>query len=290
MEKIVLTLSNDQQQEFDLSFKLMDNSFVPKWISCLKEAKAKGYPISEPWAMYNLNKNLNPEFVKDELNRLIKAVDSVEPLFNVQLDSVKNQDMLNKIHAIFEVNHGKLDEWKTKELFKDKPKSFRQNLSEINQFVHACETINSGTKKIRVVYFDLPKYKKFTDDDYKLFTNKRNFGSLYHLYCDVGKNLESLIVDNDDHHEDVVPNIHYSADSVIYFSENSDEDVKEIEEKIQKYKTENEYYLHSQGYDINSTQLTTGKIEIAKLDTNMSNNEILDKIAGYNKIKSLDVV
>ena len=290
MEKIVLTLSNDQQQEFDLSFKLMDNSFVPKWISCLKEAKAKGYPISEPWAMYNLNKNLNPEFVKDELNRLIKAVDSVEPLFNVQLDSVKNQDMLNKIHAIFEVNHGKLDEWKTKALFKDKPKSFRQNLSEINQFVHACETINSGTKKIRVVYFDLPKYKKFTDDDYKLFTNKRNFGSLYHLYCDVGKNLESLIVDNDDHHEDVVPNIHYSADSVIYFSENSDEDVKEIEEKIQKYKTENEYYLHSQGYDINSTQLTTGKIEIAKLDTNMSKNEILDKIAGYNIIKSLDVV
>ena len=290
MEKIVLTLSNDQQQEFDLSFNLMDNSFVPKWISCLKEAKAKGYPISEPWAMYNLNKNLNPEFVKDELNRLIKAVDSVEPLFNVQLDSVKNQDMLNKIHAIFEVNHGKLDEWKTKALFKDKPKSFRQNLSEINQFVHACETINSGTKKIRVVYFDLPKYKKFTDDDYKLFTNKRNFGSLYHLYCDVGKNLESLIVDNDDHHEDVVPNIHYSADSVIYFSENSDEDVKEIEEKIQKYKTENEYYLHSQGYDINSTQLTTGKIEIAKLDTNMSKNEILDKIAGYNIIKSLDVV
>ena len=129
-----------------------------------------------------------------------------------------------------------------------------------------------------------------TDDDYKLFTNKRNFGSLYHLYCDVGKNLESLIVDNDDHHEDVVPNIHYSADSVIYFSENSDEDVKEIEEKIQKYKTENEYYLHYQGYDINSTQLTTGKIEIAKLDTNMSNNEILDKIAGYNIIKSLDVV
>ena len=55
MEKIVLTLSNDQQQEFDLSFNLMDNSFVPKWISCLKEAKAKGYPISEPWAMYNLN-------------------------------------------------------------------------------------------------------------------------------------------------------------------------------------------------------------------------------------------
>ena len=199
MEYAILRLSdsNDHTKYFDLKFRLIENSFVPKWINCVLEAQQKQYPISEPWAMYNLNDNLNEGFVIENLNRLIKEVDDVQHLFGLEIRDIKDQDTLNKIHAVFEEHHGKLDEWKQNPLFKGKPDSFRRNLSEINQFVHACEDQN-GTPKIRVVWFDLPKYKKFTDEDYALFTNTENFGSLYHLYADVGKNIESLAEDNDD--------------------------------------------------------------------------------------------
>ena len=281
-----LSNSNDSTKYFDLNFKLLDNPFVEKWIECVMEAQKKGYPISEPWAMYNLNSSFNGNFLKDNLNRLIKEVDCVHELFGFSIGDINDQNTLNKIHAIFEDNHGKLDEWKANPLFNNKPDSFRKNLSEINQFVHACESFN-GSPKIRIVWFDLPKHKKFTDEDYSLFTNKRSFGSLYHLYCDVGKNLESLAIDNDDHHHDIVPNLHYSADCVVYFHEDNDEQVTTLEDKYSAYIIENKEYIESNGYMPDSKQLTTGRIELASLETDMTEHEIMNKIKNFDNIQSL---
>ena len=288
MKHVTLRLSDseDHTKTFDLKFKLLDNHFVAKWIERVLEAQQKQYPISEPWAMYNLNDKMNEEFIKNNLNRLMDEVNSVAELFDTKLTDIKDQITLNKIHAVFEENHGKLDEWKSNTLFKDKPDTFRKNLSEINQFVHACESFN-GTPKIRVVWFDLPKCKTFTDEDYKLFTNKRSFGSLYHLYCDVGKNLESLAIDNDDHHHDIVPNLHYSADCVVYFHEDNDEQVTTLEDKYSAYIIENKEYIESNGYMPDSKQLTTGRIELASLETDMTEHEIMNKIKNFDNIQSL---
>ena len=288
MKHVTLRLSDseDHTKTLDLKFKLLDNHFVAKWIERVLEAQQKQYPISEPWAMYNLNDKMNEEFVKNNLNRLMDEVNSVAELFDTKLTDIKDQITLNKIHAVFEENHGKLDDWKSNTLFKGKPDSFRKNLSEINQLVHACESFN-GTPKIRVVWFDLPKCKTFTDEDYKLFTNKRSFGSLYHLYCDVGKNLESLAIDNDDHHHDIVPNLHYSADCVVYFHEDNDEQVTTLEDKYSAYIIENKKYIEYNGYMPDSKQLTTGRIELARLETDMTAHEIMNKIKNFDNIQSL---
>ena len=288
MKHVTLRLSDseDHTKTFDLKFKLLDNHFVAKWIERVLEAQQKQYPISETWAIYNLNDKMNEEFVTNNLNRLMDEVNSVVQLFDTKLTDIRDQITLNKIHAVFEENHGKLDEWKSNTLFKDKPDSFRKNLSEINQLVHACESFN-GTPKIRVVWFDLPKCKTFTDEDYKLFTNKRSFGSLYHLYCDVGKNLESLAIDNDDHHHDIVPNLHYSADCVIFFHTDTDEQMKTLEDTYSTYIEDNKELIESTGYNVNSSKLTTGRIEIARLESNMTEDEVLTKIKKFDNIQSL---
>ena len=280
-----LSKKSDHGDCFDLRFKLLKNTFVPKWIDRVLEAQQNQYPISEPWAMYNLNDSMNETFIKNNLNRLMREVDSVEELFGTQIESLNDQDTLNKIHSVFEKHHGKLDEWKNNPLFKDKPDHFRKNLSEINQFVHACENSN-GPKKIRVVWFDLPKTKTFSDEDYKLFTNQRSFGSLYHLYADVGKNIESLAEDNDDHHHDVVPNLHYSADCTIVFYDLSEQQAQEKEQKQKDYIQSNQNYLKSKGYEVGDPRLTTGAIEIGKLESGFSRDEILDELKKYNHIQS----
>jgi len=287
MQYATLRLSKDKDhtQYFDLKFQLIKNNFTQKWIDCVLEAQQQQYPISETWAIYNINKDMNGDFIKQNLNRLIAEVDKIQELFGFSLDNINNKDLLNRIHAVFEKNHGQLDDWLHNPLFKNKPDSFRKNLSEINQFVHACETLN-GTPKIRVVWFDLPKHKKFTDDDYKLFTSKKNFGSLYSLYCDVGKNIESLAVDNDDHHHDMVPNIHFSADCVAFFGENSLEEVKQLEQDIDKFKKENREYITSQGYELDDLRLTPGRIELGKLQTELSKEQLLQEMKKYNNIQS----
>ena len=211
-----LSKEKDATDYFDLKYKIIDNDFTRKWVNCVLEAQQKQYNISEPWAIYNINKRLNPDFILKNLNDLIDKVDAEKFLFGFKLESIKDQDKLNKIHSIFEQHHGKLDQWKNNPMFRDTSPEFRKNLSEINQFIHACES-SQRDPKIRIVWFDLPKVHQFTNNDYGLFTNRRRFGSLYHLYSDVGKNIESLAVDNDDHHHDVVPNIHFSADCIAYF-------------------------------------------------------------------------
>ena len=61
MEKATLRLSkrNNHNEYFDLNFKLCDNDFVQKWVDRVLEAQQKQYPISEPWAMYNINDSMD---------------------------------------------------------------------------------------------------------------------------------------------------------------------------------------------------------------------------------------
>jgi len=285
MEYATLRLSqrNDHTQYFDLKFKLIQNTFTKKWIERVLKAQQNQCPISETWAIYNLNNHLDHNFIKNNLNRLINEVDQEHELFRVQIKDVDDQDALNKIHAIFEETHGQLEQWKNNPIFKNKSKMFRKNLSEINQLVHACENIG-GSRRIRVVWFDLPKYKTFTADDYKLFTNTKKFGSLYHMYCDVGKNIEDLSKDNDNHHHDFVPNLHYSADCLIEFNDRDEKTVIELEKKYQDYISNNQDVLGAKGYESDDPRLTTGRIEIARLQTELEQGQILEKLKNYDNI------
>ena len=147
---------------------LEQNTFVPKWIDRVNHAKRRQDPISEPWAMKGLNNNLDPENCRIRLNELIDKVNSYEPLFQRKLDFIGDQDTLNQIHSVFEKHHGQLDDWLSNPLFENKPKEFREWLSQINQFVHLCEGEKSAPN-VRIVWFDLPKTEQFNTDDYRIW-------------------------------------------------------------------------------------------------------------------------
>ena len=74
MKYATLRLSdkNDHNKYYDLKFRLNNNNFVRKWIGCVLEAQQKQCPISEPWAIYNLNNSLNGEFIKNKLYGEVK--------------------------------------------------------------------------------------------------------------------------------------------------------------------------------------------------------------------------
>lgn len=291
-EYVVIRLSkkNNHLNVFDLKFKLCNNNFVAKWINCVLLAQQLQYPISEPWAFYNLNDRMNKELLVTKINDLITEINSYEKLFDCKLDDIHDQDTLNKIHSIFEKHHGQLDEWLTNPLFENKPKHFRNLLSQINQFVHLCESHDTTTKKIRIVWFDLPKINTFDDADYKLFTDARKFGTLYTLYSDVGKNLEALAMDNDKHHHDIVPNLHYSADCNILFNTETDIELKQRKQKYKEYAQQNKHYLETKGYSENDIRLTTGHIPLASLETDLNEKEILSHLRNFDNIQSVNLI
>jgi len=276
--------TNNPNDCYDLHFQLEQNAFVPKWIDRVNHAKRRQDPISEPWAIKGINNNLDPENCRIRLNELIDKVNAHERLFDKKLDNLNDQDTLNQIHAVFEKHHGQLDEWLSNPLFANKPKEFREWLSQINQFVHLCEGANSSPS-VRIVWFDLPKTEQFDTSDYALFTNNREFGTIYSLYADVGKNIESLADDNDDHHHDFVPNLHYSADCRIIF-ETLDQNLVAFRElSYHHYKNDNQQYLESKDYAMDDPRLTTGHIPLAKLVTNKSELQILQELSEYDLVQ-----
>ena len=294
MKYAVLRLSKktNHSETFDLKFKLENNSFVSKWIDRILEAQQKQYPISEPWAIYHLNDDYNKESLKNKINELINSVNQHEKLFDVTLKDINDQDTLNKIHSIFEATHGKLDEWKTNKIFENKPDSFRKDLSTINQLVHFCESYqtNKVYPKIRIVWLDLPKTKTFTNEDYKLFTNKREFGTLTTIYTDVGKRIEELAEEEDNHHHNIVPNLHYSADCRVTLYTLTNEEVKLKEEKYKKYIEGNKDRLLKNGYTIDDPRLTTGHIILGKIESDLTEDDLLGKIKNYNNIQSFYLI
>ena len=279
-----LTNKDNYSDVYDLKFDLVQSSFLPKWIDRYLEAKQRQDSISEPWAFYNLNNQWTPEYTLEFLNYHIEQCNRLSPgMFSQTLDSLDNQDALNQIHSVFEINHGKLDEWMQNPLLKDNPK-LRSHLSHVNQAVHRCESIGTEVKgKIRIVYFDLPKTQMFSNDDYQLFTNQSEFGGIYTLYADVGKNVESLAQDNDDHHHDFVPNLHYSVDCSVKFY---DESAQRKDEICKTFIENNQEYFDSKGYYPGDPRLTTGSIKIAQL-IYQSKQEVLDRLRDYNHIQDL---
>ena len=289
MQRVLIRLSNtlDHTNIFEIKLKLVHSAFVLKWVERVLCAQQHQYPLSEPWAFYHLNNEFTqPKLVK-KINSLMEQVNEYEQLFDCTLTDINDQDTLNLIHSIFETTHVKLDEWLTNPLFKDKPKEFRLLLSQINQHVHMCESYKTGKlkPKIRFVWFDLPKVK-FATEDYQYFTDEIQFGTLYSLYSDVGKPIEDLAQDNDEHHHDVVPNLHYSADCRLCFW--TDADIKGKQELYTKYKNDNEEYLKSKGYELDDPRLTTGHIPLARIEyiDNIDQNHLLDNLKNYNHVQS----
>lgn len=284
-----LSQKDNHRATFDLRFKLESNQFVHKWTERYLTAQQRQDAISEPWAFYNLNDDWSEKRITEFINHHIDICNSYVPgMFDRKLDSVNDQDTLNYIHSVFEQHHGQIDDWLTNVLFEKHPTELRESLSHINQTVHRAES-HSKNPYLRVVYFDLPKEYTFDEEDYKLFTDTVDFGGAYILYADVGKNLESLSRDQDDHHHDFVPNLHYSVDFTVRFYDITQQESQIRREQYQTFYESKKEYFEGKGYMWGDPRLTTGAIKLAQLIYG-DKEKLLKKISKYNNIQSVFLI
>jgi hypothetical protein len=282
--KLIIELSHTDRP-YDLHrlvCNLEETPFKNKWLARYYAAKERNDKISEPWAFYNLNNDWNEKWVLAFLNQKIDICNEIWPdgdLFDRHIDDIKDQDTLNYLHAVFEETHGKLDAWMDNPHLNASPPALRESLSHINQTIHRCEG-HEFDKKIRVVYFDLPKTKVYAPEDYELFTTRIDFGGVYVNYADVGKPLEELAIANDHYHHDIVPYLHYSVDFIVKFYDDDGVDQHRAE---QEYIDNNHELLASKGYAPNDLCLTPGRIKIAQLEYK-SQRSVLNELKHYNWI------
>lgn len=285
-----LCQSQDHTTTYDLKYKILKNSFAPKWRERYQFSQSRGDDISTRDQFYGINDEWTAERTIDIINQRVDQINELVPgLIDRKISSVDDQDTLNYLHAFFERYHGKVDAWLTDPWWSDKPPEMRIIWSDLNNFIHRLEGYRSGrpNPRIKVCWYDTPKTKQLAEEDYRLFEPGYRFGVMYSLYSDVGKDLLSLAQDNDDHHHDFVPPTYYSADFNLRFHTDDDKIIQHKEKISKEYYHRNQNYFKSKGYQENDPRLVIGSIPIAELITFKSQELILDDLKNFNRIQGV---
>lgn len=272
-----------------LTYRLLNNPVVPLWVGRLVAAQKK-YTIDNPNRFYGFGSiEQQTQFALDTINFHIDTINNFSPVIDRKLTSVKDQDTLNYLHFCFETYHGHLDK-QNDSLFATAPDTVKISLCELNVSVHRCESIARGAKPRQVVtYYGLPKTETLDISHYKYFNDVYEFGTVYINYVEIGKTIQDLAIDNDRYISEQAfkPFRFYSADFTTLFFNSKTSEV-ETQRKLTKlyYKNNADFFL-KRNLSIDHAYLTPGKIPVAKLTTNLTEQEILTLLETHQYTKSV---
>jgi len=279
--------------DFPIKYRLRDHPVVSKWIERLTVAQSM-YPLDNPERFYGFgNYQDQVDNGLKKINTCIDIINNFELIIDRKLENINDQDTLNYLHHIFEVYHGILDK-QDHNFWLRAPKEVRLALADLNVLVHMCESISRGAKPRHVVtYYGLPKTTTLDTEDYKFFTSKIDFGTVYLNYVEIGKTLEDLTMDNDKYIGENAfrPFRHYSADFNVKFFTNTDKQIEENQIKIKNYYYKNRNFFESKGYTYEHPHLTSGSIPLADIEEfNLEYDTILTTLKHKQKVTAVNLI
>jgi len=292
-KKMHVTYSGDD--DLTLTYNINETSIAQRWASLLDEA-IQQHPIDDPRRLYGFDTEvIERQRAVDAINKCVDTINDYKSEFITRrMTPELIQDDLNYLHHIFEVYHGMLN--KPHEFFLEAPKEVRQALGQLNLEVHRCEAMAEGTVRKMlpthlVTYYDQPRgpgIRTLEDTDYEHFTDFFEYGTVYLLYVEIGKTLQDMAIDDDDHigEEAYKPFRHYASDFVIRYWENSVESLRSFRKMYKKHYDENQEFYDSQ-YNYSHIYNRPGNIPLAKLQTHLSPEEVGTEIQKRQFVSSV---
>lgn len=254
-----------------LKYKINDTNIAKKWANKVHHC-IHHFEIDEPTRFYGFDDyQTEKQKAITAINKCVDTINDYSPGFvNRRLTDKVEQDTLNYFHHIFEVYHGLLN--KPHQFYIDAPKDVQKALAQINIEVHRCESFveNTGRKSVPrhiVTWFDMPRNDLLVDEDYRHFTDQFEAGTIYIQYVEIGKTLEDLATDDDQHIGDEAfkPFRHYTADFLVRFFSTSVETWKSNRLKMLDYYKKNKQFFDNRGLPINHIYNRPGNIPVAKI-------------------------
>jgi hypothetical protein len=290
MIKVICT--NKSQHEFTLNFLPYDSDIAKRWVDALKIQCKINNKIKEPDRFYNFPDNVwTEEHIVSEINVCIDKLNLNRKLIDLKVSAPISQLTLNKLHLYFETLRGGI--LTPSNFWISASEQERTFLERYNVLIHRAESFyhNKNIKsnpRIVCTFINRKRYE-LLENDYKSFTLERNFGEVYINYCEVGKPLYDVFKDNDDlvTDQNIRPLRYYSADFTISFHDRTSESVNLFLQKMSDWWNLNEEKLSKLGFIKNDPKNAIGNIPVAKLHTNLSNNEIINNLCEYHKLSHI---
>ena len=292
-KKMHVTYSGED--DLTLTYNINETSIAQRWATLLDEA-IQQYTIDDPKRLYGFDTlDIERQKAVDAINKCVDTINNYSPGFvERRMTPELIQDDLNYLHHIFEVYHGMLNE--PHEFFLEAPKEVRQALGQLNLEVHRCEAMAEGTvRKMMpthlVTYYDQPRgpsIRTLEDEDYEHFTDYVDFGTVYLLYVEIGKTLQDMAIDDDDHIGDEAykPFRHYASDFVIRYFGVKTETISKFRRMYKHHYDENKEFYDSR-YNYSHIYNRPGNIPLAKLQTYLSPKEVITEIQKRQFVSSV---
>ena len=295
-KKMHVTYSGDD--DLTLTYNINETSIAQRWAALLDEA-IQQYTIDDPKRLYGFD-TLDEERQKavNAINECVDTINNYRPGFvERRMTTQLHQDDLNYLHHIFEVYHGMLNE--PHEFFVEAPKEVRQALGQLNLEVHRCESMAEGTVRKMlpghfVTYYDQPRgpgVRTLEDEDYEHFTEFVEFGTVYLLYVEIGKTLQDMALDDDDHIGDEAykPFRHYASDFIIRYWGMTVENINKYHRLYKQHYDENKEFYDSR-YNYSHIYNRPGNIPLAKLQTHLSPEQVITEIQKRQFVSSVTLI
>ena len=286
---IVYCNPNNLQDTFTLHYKLRNHIITTKWCERVKTAQTH-YQIDAPSRFYGFGSvEAQTQDAINRINTCINVINEFELIIDRILTRIDDQDTLNYLHHIFEVYHGQLDQ-QTHEFWLRAPETVRKALADLNILVHRCESVDRQALPRHVVtYYGLPKTETLADNDYTLFEDSVEFGTVYLNYVEIGKTLDDLANDNDQYIFDsgFRPWCHYSADFNIKFWSSDDRQIRENRAKIKQYYDAHIDFFKKKQLPWGHPYLTSGNIPLADLQYTGAKKELLKELESHQQVKEV---
>ena len=294
-KKLHVTYSG--KDDLTLTYNINDTSIAQRWAELLAESIEK-YSIDDPERLYGFDTEaLERQRAVDAINKCVDTINDYKPGFvERRMTSELIQDDLNYLHHIFEVYHGMLNE--PHEFYLAAPTEVRKALGQLNLEVHRCEVMSKGTiRKMLpthlVTYYDMPRgpeHRLLEDADYEHFTDFYEYGTVYLLYVEIGKTLQDMSIDNDDHISDEAykPFRNYASDFVIRYFGTSHETWNNYRKLFRKHYEENQDFYDAR-YNYSHIYNRPGNIPLAKLQTHLSPEEVVTEIQKRQFVSNIEL-
>lgn len=287
---------NSEMKEFKLNYRVYNTIPALKWFDCLEHQVLNVSDKSaEPDRMYNFPDNVwTEEKLVKELNDCIEIINKYENFIHHTAFVDMPQEQLNHLHHYFENLRGGTEN--PANYFLAATKEQQHALERYNVIIHRAENFyhnqNAGSYFPRFVFrFKDRKRYELSDGDYEHFTLHRKFGEVYINYCEVGKPLYDVYKDGDDvvGEDNIRPLRWYSADFTGYFHYRRKTSVDSFLEGMDDWWNKNDNYLKALGFTKGDPKNAIGNIPVAMLDTNLTQEEIINTLIEFNEIDRVEV-
>jgi len=282
-QRLVIKLDNN----FELCFHTRQTPLAELWLERMHQRHA--------WTMDNPDRFYGFDTAQQEQDRAVDTVQQCIATINahdpiIERDFEYTQDGLNYLHNIFERYHGLLDQ-QTSEYWHSAPDTVRQALANLNLAVHRCEAAQRPPRpELVCTWFGMPKTQCLSPALQQQYGEPViKFGTVYLNYCEIGKTVEDLTRDNDQHiGEDAFqPFGHYSADFFVAFY---DLDLTSMYPRIQNYiESQQNFFRKHNIYNAQDIQASPLRFPVADLEYTGTQQQLITQIRSRQLVREVTV-